>query len=274
MAWKRGVGAIRETGQNVLRATAEELLTTHDLDKHSGTLLRLARPCVRGNSTARTSPSFAGGLPWIDEGFEWPSKDQRPLQFVCQVETRHLPEWKNEPGFLLFFYSNRHWGGSRKDSGHTRVIWQRGSRPLSPEELPTLTSRKSLLFWNRSRTYTARITRQIFLDFYPCRSFPSLGRGVVPFPADDDREAYSDFLTALDSPLQLGGYPSPVQNDDMERTCQRLFQARDDDWTLLLQSHEIGDQRWGDAGRLYWFLPRPDLASGRLDRAWVISQSY
>jgi uncharacterized protein YwqG len=48
------------------------------------------------------------------------------------------------------------------------------------------------------------------------------------------------------------------------------------DWRLLLQvdSDDESAMMWGDAGRLYFWIRRQDLALARFDAAWVITQCH
>jgi uncharacterized protein YwqG len=48
------------------------------------------------------------------------------------------------------------------------------------------------------------------------------------------------------------------------------------DWVLLLQldSDPSANLNWGDAGMLYFWIPRQDLRDKRFDRVWAILQSY
>jgi len=48
------------------------------------------------------------------------------------------------------------------------------------------------------------------------------------------------------------------------------------DWTLLLQidSDDNAKMMWGDAGMLYVWIRRQDLASREFDKAWTILQCF
>ena len=256
------------------RATPEELISAYELACFAPAILKLAKPCLRGTLCSRPSQSYGGGLPLVDDGFEWPLKNGRPLQFVAQIEAAVAPQWRRDSGFLLFFYDSRYWGGSSKDSGHAKVIWQQGTRPLTLDQMPKVRRTRKWLLWKWSKLHTAKITKQVYLEFHTSKSFPSLDRGLLKLPSEAEEESYCEFLAALDSPIQIGGYPVPIQSDTMEADCAKCVDVPVDRWTLMLQSQELGDQRWGDAGCLYWFIPDQDLESGRLDRVWLVSQSF
>jgi uncharacterized protein YwqG len=92
---------------------------------------------------------------------------------------------------------------------------------------------------------------------------------------------------------QMLGFPSPVQNDDMELECQLASNGiyvgnpegyRDprvpelkrgsDEWKLLLQLDTDDDTgwMWGDAGTLYFWVRERDAREGDFSKVWMIFQ--
>jgi uncharacterized protein YwqG len=91
----------------------------------------------------------------------------------------------------------------------------------------------------------------------------------------------------------LFGWPDEVQ-DDMAPECQLVTHgiycgspdaykkpkakqliAEADDWVMLLQLDTDWDGPgwcWGDAGRIYFWIRKEDLAQRRFDRTWLILQ--
>ena len=177
-----------------------------------------------------------------------------------------------QEGYLLFFYDNRHWGYSPKDTGHAVVLHQHGSRVLNKTELPEREVRIPFRLAEKDGHVRG------FISECMCRltvglSYPSLDRELVKLGDEVAEECYIEFCESILAPVQIGGFPRPVQSDDMEQTCASATGLGEkDDWLLLLQLSEIGDFIWGDAGMLYWFIHRADLESGRLDRAWMVTQ--
>lgn len=55
---------------------------------------------------------------------------------------------------------------------------------------------------------------------------------------------------------------------------RKTLEATADDWTLLLQldSDDKGEFMWGDAGMLYFWIRKQDLAENRFDRIWMTLQ--
>lgn len=231
-----------------------------------------AKPCLLGRVSKEERPSFCGGLPLVDPGFVWPSKNQMPLHFVAQIACEDVPGWPQNEGALLFFYDDSHWGLSPGDQGHAQVIWQRGERRLTPEELPRVEKKKLLGLMKavvKPRTY-----KQVFLRFEEGRSYPGVERLGFEFEDEAEEELYFEFLAEQESPVQFGGYPRPIQSDDMEQLCANVFDLPAKNWELLLQLFEVGDQMWGDAGALYWFIPSADLANQCYDRVWMVTQCH
>jgi uncharacterized protein YwqG len=129
-------------------------------------------------------------------------------------------------------------------------------------------------------------------------SYPSWERG--PIAALGLTDAESDAYIALrDAQFegtpqhQLGGFPSPVQGDDMELQCQLAshglycgdssgyddpragaLEAGAGDWRLLLQLDSDDDVRvmWGDAGMIYFWIREQDARANAFDRAWLVLQ--
>jgi uncharacterized protein YwqG len=142
---------------------------------------------------------------------------------------------------------------------------------LNKTELPEREVRS--LFGLLKKMVTPRIFQQVHVSFDRGLSYPSLDRGLVKLGDEVAEECYIEFCESILAPVQIGGFPRPVQSDDMEQTCASATGLGEkDDWLLLLQLSEIGDFIWGDAGMLYWFIHRADLESGRLDRAWMVTQ--
>jgi len=55
---------------------------------------------------------------------------------------------------------------------------------------------------------------------------------------------------------------------------RKALESGADDWMLLLQldSDNTGEFMWGDAGMLYYWIWKQDLAANRFDRVWMTLQ--
>jgi uncharacterized protein YwqG len=109
-------------------------------------------------------------------------------------------------------------------------------------------------------------------------------------------DAYCEFRDSVyegQPAHHLGGYPDPIQSEDMDLDCQlvsnglycgdesgykdkraAMLEAGRSDWTLLLQidSDDGTEMMWGDGGTLYFWIRKDDLAARNFDDVWMILQ--
>ncbi|MFG0262146.1 MAG: DUF1963 domain-containing protein [Novipirellula sp. JB048] len=245
----------------------------YDLQRYETAIQSVAKNCTFGISTDEKSDSFFGGLPLVDHDFTWPTDPGRPLNFVGQLSCSELETIPVNHGNLLFFYDDRYWELDPKARGHAVVIHQSGERLIEQHEVPRTTKRK--LFGLIRCTARTKVYQKTYVDWVSGLSYPSWQRGEILFDNDDDEDRYVEFYLDRQSDIQVGGFPNPIQTDEMELDCVDAFAyGAADDWLLLLQLFELGDMNWGDAGALYWFIHKNDLASGRFDRVWMVAQSH
>ena len=248
-------------------------LQSFELEGYESEIKSVARACTIGKAVEHVTPSYCGGLPSVDHDFAWPIKDGYPLSFIGQISCTEIDFIPNETGYLLFFYDNRHWGNSASDRGHAIAIHQSGERTLEQAELPVI--QVSCLFGWIQRLVRPKVYKKTYVSFCEGLSFPSEERKLIPFENEVDEECYLEFCAAAKADIQIGGYPQPIQADQMESECVGACGfGQPDEWKLLLQLEEIGDMTWGDAGTLYWFIHEHDVAAGRFDRVWMITQCH
>ena len=248
----------------------------------------------------RPSPegSKFGGRPALPDGFSWPVfagedpdgvKEERPLSFLLQINLGEIPDAGGllpREGMLCFFYETKSmcWGFDPADDGCARVYYFPDLSALSPTEPPA-----GLLLPERR------------LHFSPQSSLPDweeLGNYYdVDFSGDaEDYErlraecGVSEKEEGEDS--KFLGYADLIQGDmlaECEQVSRGIYMGGTDaagdeediflksrDWTLLLQlgTVELGDVqlRWGDCGRLYFYIRRQDLGAGNFDAVRLILQ--
>jgi len=119
---------------------------------------------------------------------------------------------------------------------------------------------------------------------------PAVTRVLVD---QDQRFAYASVVESEPGVVhRLLGHPQPIQGD-MQTECQLVshgfycgdgsgYEHRDAqpllpgavDWQLLLQidSQEDIGMAWGDAGRIYFWIHRDDLARRSWEKTWLILQ--
>ena len=174
----------------------------------------LAVPAVHLVRADGETSCYFGGRPELPLGVVWPCKNGKPLAFLAHVDLAAvaavLPyEWLPSSGTLLFFYDvdSQPWGFDPKDRGSWSVMYIDAHTAVSASdptaaELPTL-----------------------FLSPRRIASLPSWQRPQVSALqlSDEQAEELIDVSTSVygQSPChQIGGYPNPIQGDEMELECQ------------------------------------------------------
>jgi len=249
----------------------------------------LTQPAVHVVTATGESSSYLGGAPPLPTGTAWPSRDGAALTFLACLDLASLQAagpvpWLPESGRLLFFYDaeKQPWGFDPKDRGSWAVMLAGEGAPASspPEAVPALTHRP--------------------VTFLRIDSYPSWERPEVAALNLTDAESEllieaSDAVFGTAPHHQVGGFPDPVQSDEMELECQlvshglycgdtsgylssRASELRDGakSWRLLLQldSDDDLDVMWGDGGLLYFWIREEDARAGRFDQAWVVLQCH
>jgi uncharacterized protein YwqG len=246
---------------------------SHELTPYIDAIRRVARPCLVGNAVEAKCHSYFGGMPQVPPNFEWPTKDGYPLHFVGQLHCRDIDLIPSNNGDLLFFYDNRHWGYKSEDFSHAIVTHIPEGVARNEPDLPTRTV--PAFFGLTKKRVSPKTYQRVDVQFKPSTSYPCYERELLTFPDEVADECYTEFCCSIRPEIQIGGYPSPIQADNMERDCVNALGVGDvDDWILLLQLFEIGDMVWGDAGALYWFIYRNDLDAMRFDRVWMVTQCH
>jgi uncharacterized protein YwqG len=237
--------------------------------------------------------SKLGGNPDVPGRFEWPVGD-RPLDFLLQLnlsELRNMEMARLLPraGVLSFFYDvkSQPWGFELADKDRFKVFYFPESSTFvsraHPEGNPQLDER--------------------CLDFFPRISVPHLrsqAGDLLEIRASmtpDEMDAYAEFASSYERrqgpPMSEAnhhflGYSENIQND-MQLQAHLVsngagaggeiaedLKSGASDWVLLLQldSDPSANLSWGDAGMLYFWIPRQDLRDRRFDRVWAILQCF
>ena len=124
-------------------------------------------------------------------------------------------------------------------------------------------------------------------------SYPQPDRFWQRFEAEPDSswdEAWA-FADPAAPAHQMGGYPHPVQGDDMELECHlasngiyvgssegyasdaaKQLESGRADWRLLLQIDSDDAVIWGDVGKLYFWIREQDARAGDFSAAWLVLQ--
>ena len=245
----------------------------------------VARPCRVGRLADAPTRSRFGGYPTVPPDFTWPHHNGRGLDYLGHVDHRDLRCPAIPDGVAQFFYDPRGgFGYKPEDAGFIRVLHRSqadldAGRPLTADDLPVWTERR--WFGLRQRVVGPTVYAETSVAFEDATSYPDPERGLIDFGVSESpnqaEEEYTEQLAAFgaDRPVQIGGYPRPIQSDRMEVDAARCVGVgQPSDWRLLLEMRELGDMWFGDAGTLYWFILEADDAVGRLDRVWMVMQCY
>ncbi len=260
-------------------------------------LEKASLPCMRlvsapPDKVARPFRTRIGGLPDLPEPGLWPKYQGRSLSFVAQINLAELPHDSVEnnlprTGMLYFFYDDEQsaWGFDPKDKGAWRVLYAESL----PQELPESAFPDDLPVHAR---YRERILKAIADTSIP----EPFGDQTESGLSEKQQDLVLDFCgryAELGQPKhQLLGHAMPIQGD-MRLECQlashglycgdpsgfndpraRELEAGAQDWRLLLQvdSDDDARMRWGDVGRLYFWIRAEDLRERRFDAVWMILQ--
>ena len=249
----------------------------------------LAVPAVHLVRTDAQTPCYFGGRPALPPGVVWPSRNGKPLSFLASLDVAAIAsvlplDWLPSAGRLLFFYDidAQPWGFDPKDRDSWSVMYFDGDTGTC--ESGTVASPLPTVFLSPRRI----------------ASLPSYERPQVSALqlSEEQTEELIDFANSVygQSPChQVGGYPSPIQGDEMELECQlashgiyvgdqsgyrdpRAVALRDGarDWMLLLQIDSDDALRimWGDAGVVYFWIREQDARARRFENAWLVLQCH
>lgn len=251
----------------------------------------LYRPAL--HLVPRHSGGFSrfGGLPQMPSSVAWPVWNEESLAFLAQLSLAELhaslPSFLPSSGFLFFFYDQDQgvWGFDPNDLGGWRVLY-------AAEDCVALPERAAPADLGVEFTYRPAPVAPRRIELLP----DSQGLTKPEFDWSRDGEAYSELRLSAFGELQhhqVLGYPTPVQNDDMEEECQLAFngiyvgdaegykdprvpglKAGAKDWKLLLQldtDDDIG-WMWGDVGTLYFWVREQDASAGDFSKVWMVFQ--
>ena len=233
--------------------------------------------------------SKLGGRPDLPLNTAWPAKaDGTPLSFIAQVNLQEIaahPAVSLLPqnGLLSFFYSADldAWGFDPRDRDKFCVLHQNDISSLLRTDFPATLLNEGKYIANS-------------IQFHPAISLPDLEHPIVM--KNLLREHFDNYSALSAGPEnQLMGYAGCIQNA-MELECELVtnglycgdasgyndpraasLQEGAEDWLMLLQigsEEQKTNMMWGDAGRLYFWIRKQDLAEKHFDKAWCVLQCY
>ena len=258
----------------------------------AGLTAHLAVPALRLMLADVGARSHVGGQPGLTPGAVWPSHEGTPLGFLARLSLADIHAvqpmpWLPDSGALLFFYDieQQPWGFDPADRGGWSVLHVDDLQ--LPAVAPAATS-------SVAPTVPFRYVR-----FDPIQSRPSQERDEVAILKLNDAES-EELMRISDAPFangpkhQVGGFPSPIQSDEMEVEAQlasngvywgdgsgdpvkrAALAPGAAEWRLLLQfdSDEHLDLMWGDSGTIYFWVRAQAARRGDFQDAWLVLQCY
>lgn len=272
------------------------------MNKYISLLQRYCQSSIRidigGQAPEAVGVSHFGGKADVPGGFSWPVYKNMPLVFLAQLSCRELAAYDinhelPDTGLLSFFYAldNECYGYDSRDKEGFRVFWFDESKPLFTAEFPIGIPEKNMLprigmQFKREATYphcedfTILTDRQI--DDY--NKFEEAEQELQIHRTESMHRTlgWADLIqnnTTWKCELLSQGYsfgaeyikiPEEIRNGSKLPSVHRwklLFQlgtVKQDDFTLM----------FGDAGKLYFYIPEEDLRQHRFDRATGEMQCY
>ena len=256
-------------------------------------LLKLGQNCLRFVSSEVQTSTFLGGKPLVRSSIIWPKNNDEPLGFIAQLDLGEINkqqtiDWLPCCGRLLFFYDFEEWpwGFDPNDKGGWAVLYENGTGELHFQELPS----------DLNEEHVAPSPKYVIAEKFT--SYPDAQR--INFEevglSEDDDEEYCNFIDELygDEPRhQTGGFPTPVQSDEMEEECQlvsggvdcgspddysseeaKQLGKQENDWRMVLQFDSDDDIQamWGDMGKLYFWVKESEARNGNFNNVWIILQ--
>ncbi len=222
-----------------------------DLDPFRPRLDALREPAVAPRITATPQFSKFGGLPALPTTLTWPEWKGRPLAFLAQFDLAAYPHGFTQyalpaTGVLYLFYDDDEmpWGFDPKDLGSWRILYA----PVAPDDCRERPASAEL---DKNRIYPERYLTYARIETYP----PLEDERIDAFHFTDEQcEAYEQLHQSVfegHAAHHFFGYPSPVQNNEMDLECQMVTNGID-----MGGSTVPAPDRWKalQAGRTDWIL--------------------
>ena len=275
-----------------LRDELQSKLREAGLSPIAKELANLSKECVRmrtapcANESISVGASKFGGLPDLPPKITWPRWKTGYLTFVAQVNLAELPASDSLPtvGMLSFFYDREQsaWGFDPNHKEGFRLWYF----PETSQLIRTVEP-ESFMF------PCARLSFEPFLSL-PDSSEEAFRDLLLNIGSDELYYGFVEKYAGPEPQHQILGSPRVLQGD-MPLECQLVtngvyagnasgyknprrkeLESGSADWTLLLQidSDDNAKMMWGDAGMLYVWIRRQDLASRNFDKAWTVLQCF
>lgn len=249
-------------------------------------LLKTARNSIRLEIGAAAGLTKFGGMPDVPDGFEWAYYDGRPLAFLVQFDLEEISRYDTEDllpktGVLSFFYDleTKPLSVDEDDNGFAKVYWFKDKNSLSAAEFPDDLS-EGYRFPKLGISARSEKSYQSYPDFLLQRAklvedWESFERAQNSIGIDESGNiskmlGWADPIRGnmtVGCELVSRGYNIADEQGKSEVTPldrQEAEQWSARDWLPLLQLDTVTDGdfqlKFGEPGRLYFYIRRDDLA--------------
>jgi len=247
------------------------LILASGLRRVEGELIGLIRPAVAATAAG---PVSGTALPSPDEvtlmaGTERPTWHGGPIPLLASVrlaDLRGLAGTADLPrdGRLSFFFDDAALEDYPPDPASWRVVHRPALAAADP--LPSVLATPDL--------EELRLSERLTLPPLDSDEIERLGLDEA------ESDLYCELLDAVDAAFglpegghQFLGHPYQVQGDLLTECLQDTGRGPDrEDWQLLLQLGESKGVSWGDAGMLYFLIPRQALRERDFSAVHVVMQ--
>lgn len=238
------------------------------------------------------------GMPDLPVGQPWPTRsDGQPLNSLAQINFAELDGARGDvplptSGLALFFidYSNPPWGDEPEDADGFRVIFTPDVKNTVRTEVPPQADYSGLLY--DTKPTPQRLTFDSVVT-YPGPDHELLEDTDAGDAAENIREAIYDGDNDDPEPMhQLYGHAKELQSpmewqaqlssnginvssgEPFPKDRQRAEELEDSigDWVLLFQIDSDAIFNWGDAGAIFFWIRKQDLAAQDFSKTWMILQ--
>lgn len=280
----------------------ENLLRQHQLERLAPFLEKYQLPAVGFSLSpdlgeGRSGSSKLGGVPDLPSGVEWPVYKERPLDFLLQVDLAEASPFEKagllpKDGLLTFFYNldEQFADFVPADLNGFCVLYTAADDFVSAHSIPNEKFRLPERFLQYRSVDTIPWFRTLLMDELKQDSQMT----------EDERDHYWNYYAAfeggqnVETSHRLLGHPQNVQGDmqlDAELIMSGAYPknipyfnfpdkdeiaARAHDWVLLLEldTDDSADLMWGDAGMLYYWIRKQDLARCDFSKVWMTLQCH
>jgi uncharacterized protein YwqG len=258
----------------------------------------LARPAVSltihqaDEAAIPVGNSKLGGLPDLPPGVAWPHREDKPLEFLAQINLADVADFDREKllpssGLLSFFLDTRRFGANRATVLYFEgPDWQRLEKPEALMARGLMNSIRKLWEGSRLKLSVCSINAGPLWTLPEWEASDWLTLGNLK-PTAEDYPAYHRLQEQLENQLpkhQMLGHADSLEGNvahEAEQATRQLDWARDVqaieqgalEWEVLLQLDcQEPDWDWEGFDRMFFLIRREDLRARRFDRVWYTDQ--